>query len=80
MLKIKEYDVEDKEVYYIQEFYSDEFNHLQQGIMYLANANYMEINVIRAKVPQVLNILYKKCYLNKNHEMIKVEWLLERID
>lgn len=74
-IKIIEYDVEDKEIHYIQEFYRDEYWELQQGIMYLANADDIEIRFTRAKVPQVLDILYKKCYLNKNMEIIKVEYL-----
>ena len=78
-MKIKEYDVEDKEIYYIQEFYRDEYNQLQQGIMYLANDDVREINFTRARVPKVLNILYKKYYLNKDHEKIKVEWL-DKVD
>lgn len=74
-MKIIEYDVEDKEIYYIQEFYKDEYNELQQGIMYLANADDREINFTRARVPQVLDILYKKCYFNKKMETIRVEYL-----
>ena len=74
-MKIIDYDVEDKQIYYIQEFYKDEYNKLQQGIMYLANADDREINFTRARVPQVLDILYKKCYLNKNMEAIRVEYL-----
>lgn len=74
-MKIIEYDVEDKEIYYIQEFYKDEYNELQQGIMYLANADDREIRFTRVRIPQVLDILYKKCYLNKNMEVIKVEYL-----
>lgn len=74
-MKIIEYDVEDKEIYYIQEFYKDEYNELCQAIMYLANADDIEIRFTRAKIPQVLDILYKKCYLNKNMEVIKVEYL-----
>lgn len=74
-MKIIEYDVEDKEVYYIQEFYKDEYSELFQGIMYLASADAREIRFTRARVPQVVDILYKKCYLNKNMEVIKVEYL-----
>ena len=74
-MKIIEYDVEDKEIYYIQEFYRDEYYELQQGIMYLANADDREIKFTRSRVPQVVDILYKKCYLNKNNEIIKVEYL-----
>lgn len=74
-MKIIDYDVEDKQIYYIQEFYKDEYNELQQGIMYLANADDREINFTRARVPQVLDILYKKCYLNKKMKVIKVEYL-----
>lgn len=74
-MKIIEYDVKDKEIYYIQEFYKDEYNELHQAIMYLASADDREINFTRARVPQVLEILYKKYYLNKNMEIIKVEYL-----
>ena len=74
-MKIIEYDVEDKEIYYIQEFYKDEYNELCQAIMYLANANDREIRFTRARIPQVLDILYKKCYLNKKMESIRVEYL-----
>ena len=74
-MKIIEYDVEDKEIYYIQEFYRDEYYELQQGIMYLANADDREINFTRARIPQNLKTLYKKCYLNENMEIIKVEYL-----
>ena len=74
-MKIVEYDVEDKEIYYIQEFYRDEYYELHQAIMYLANADDREINFIRARIPQNLKTLYKKCYLNKNMEVIKVEYL-----
>lgn len=74
-MKIIEYDIEDKEIYYIQEFYKDEYNELQQGIMYSASADDSEIRFTRARVPQVVDILYKKCYLNKNMEIIKVEYL-----
>ena len=74
-MKIIEYDVEDKKIYYIQEFYKDKYNELHQAIMYLANADDREIRFTRTKVPQVLDILYKKCYLNKNMEVIKVEYL-----
>ena len=74
-MKIIEYDVEDKEIYYIQEFYRDEYYELRQGIMYLANADDGEINFTRARIPQNLKTLYKKCYLNKNMEVIKIEYL-----
>lgn len=74
-MKIIEYDVEDKEIYYIQEFYIDEYYELQQGIMYLANADDREINFTRARIPLSLKTLYKKCYLNKNMEVIKIEYL-----
>ena len=74
-MKIIDYDVEDKQIYYIQEFYKDEYNELQQGIMYLANADDREINFTRARIPQVSDTLYKKCYLNKNMEVIKIEYL-----
>ena len=74
-MKIVEYDVEDKEIYYIQEFYKDEYYELEQGIMYLANADDREINFTRARIPQNLKTLYKKWYLNKNMDVIKVEYL-----
>lgn len=74
MLKIEYYDVEDIEVHFILEFYRDEYKKLQQGIMYLANAESREIEFTRATVPKSLSILYKRTYLNKNHEMIKTEW------
>ena len=53
----------------------EEVFELQQGIMYLANADDREINFTKSRVPQVVDILYKKCYLNKNNEVIKVEYL-----
>lgn len=74
-MKIVEYDVEDKEIYYIQEFYRDEYYELHQAIMYLSNADDREINFTRARIPQNLKTLYKKCYLNKNMEVIKVKYL-----
>lgn len=74
-MEIIEYDVEDKQIYYIQEFYKDEYNELQQGIMYLANVDDREIRFTRARIPKVLDILYKKCYLNKNMEVIRVKYL-----
>lgn len=74
-MKIIEYDVEDKKIYYIQEFYKDKYNELHKAIMYLANADDREIRFTRSRVPQVVDILYKKCYLNKNNEVIKVEYL-----
>ena len=43
--------------------------------MYLANADDREIRFTRARIPQVLDILYKKCYLNENMKAIKVEYL-----
>lgn len=79
MLKIKEYDVEDKEVYFIQEFYRDKYDKFENGIEYSVDANDKEIKSKRERIPWI-NILYKKCYLNKNHEMIKVGWLEEKID
>ena len=75
MIKVKEYDVEDKEVFYVQEFYRDEYKQLHQGIMYEANADSREIEFTRARVPQALNVLYKKQYLNKDHEFVRTEWL-----
>ena len=58
-MKIIEYDVEDKEIYYIQEFYRDEYYELQQGIMYLANADDREINF-----KSIIN--YCRLYCNRN--------------
>lgn len=80
MLKIKEYDVEDKEVHFIQEFYRDKYKELKQGIMYLVNADCREIEFTRARVPKVLNTLYKKVYVNQNHEIIKIEYLVEKVE
>ena len=75
MLETEEFDIEDKEVYFIQEFYKDESSELEQGIMYLANKKSEEIKATKLNVAKIPNRLYKKCYLNKNHQMIKTERL-----
>ena len=67
------------EASFVEEVHSKAYilEHLHSGarLLYLANDDDREINFTRARIPQNLKTLYKKWYLNKNMDVIKVEYL-----
>ena len=63
-------EIEDKTIYFVQEFYRDEEKTLSQAIMYRVNDD-RERDFYRLKVNPHLDILYRTRYLNKYMQEIK---------
>lgn len=63
-------EIEDKTIYFVQEFYRDEEKTLSQAIMYRVNDD-RERDFYRLKVNPNLDILYRTRYLNKYMQEIK---------